>query len=70
MTTAKELRDQSVEELQVLHNELRKELFDARTVAKQRRQSEAPHNTRNVRRDIARVLTVLKQKETSKTVSE
>ncbi|TQV87894.1 50S ribosomal protein L29 [Aliikangiella coralliicola] len=58
---ASELRDKSVEELQNELLELRKEQFNLR-MQKATGQSNQTHTLKNVRRDIARVKTVLNQK--------
>ncbi|MET1254484.1 50S ribosomal protein L29 [Aliikangiella maris] len=64
---ASELRDKSVEELQSELLELRKEQFNLR-MARATGQSNQTHTLKNVRRNIARVKTVLNQK--ANTVSE
>ncbi|TQV74758.1 50S ribosomal protein L29 [Aliikangiella marina] len=61
---ASELREKSVEELQGELLELRKEQFNLR-MQKATGQSEQTHTLRNVRRDIARVKTILNQKADS-----
>jgi large subunit ribosomal protein L29 len=58
---ASELKNKSVEELNNELLELRKEQFNLR-MAKATGQSNQTHSLRNVRRDIARVKTVLNQK--------
>jgi len=58
---ASELRDKSVEELQTELIELRKEQFNLR-MQRATGQSEQSHTLTNVRRDIARVKTVINQK--------
>ena len=58
---ASELRDKSVEELQTELVELRKEQFNLR-MQRATGQSEQSHTLKNVRRDIARVNTVINQK--------
>ena len=65
---AKDLREQSVAELQKLVRDLRDELLDAR-LQKRTGQLEKTHRTKELRRDIARALTVLavKQKEAAAT---
>ena len=61
---ASELKAKSVEELQAELLELRKEQFNLR-MQKATGQSEQSHTLKNVRRDIARVKTVLNQKANS-----
>lgn len=63
MLKAKELRDQSSEELQSLSTDLSKEIFDLRNELKTTRKLEKPHLIRMKRRDRARVLTILRQKK-------
>ena len=58
---ASELKEKSVEELNAELLELRKEQFNLR-MQKATGQSEQTHTLKNVRRDIARVKTVLNQK--------
>lgn len=58
---ASEMRDQSVEELQGRENELAEQLFALR-LQKVTGQLEKPSRVRQVRKDLARVLTVLREK--------
>ncbi|KAG6559502.1 Ribosomal L29 protein [Candidatus Rhabdochlamydia oedothoracis] len=60
---AKELRDQSKEELQALYADLSKEIFELRNELKTTRKLEKPHLIRLKKRDRARVLTVLQEKK-------
>lgn len=62
--TAKEIRELSPEELNKKLRESREELVNLR-VRKQVGQVENPAQLRTIRRDIARIQTVLKQKATS-----
>jgi large subunit ribosomal protein L29 len=59
---AKELRDQTEEELRMKEKELYDQLFKLRFQAATA-QLEKPAMIRNVRRDLARVKTILRQKE-------
>lgn len=61
---ARELQEKSVDELQGELLELRKEQFNLR-MQKATGQSNQTHTLKNVRRDIARVKTVLNQKASS-----
>ena len=63
---AKELWDLSVEELQLKHNELRKELFHLLNEFRQTKKIEQAHRLRLIKRDIARTLTVIKEKAAQK----
>ncbi len=56
-----ELRNQSVEDLQERENELSEQLFALR-LQKVTGQLEKPARVRQVRRDLARVLTLLREK--------
>lgn len=56
-----EVREKTVEELQRESRELRRALFNLR-LQKAIGQLEKPHKLREARRDLARVLTVLRQR--------
>lgn len=58
---AKDMKDQTVEELQLKEKELYDQLFKLRFQAATA-QLEKPAMIRNVRRDLARVKTILRQK--------
>lgn len=59
---ARELRDLSIPELKERLSQLREELFNLR-FQKRIHRLENPMRIRNIKRDIARVLTVLGEKE-------
>lgn len=61
---ATELRNKTVEELTVFVRELKSELFDTRSKIATR-QIEDNNKSRRLRRQIARVLTVLNEKKTA-----
>jgi large subunit ribosomal protein L29 len=63
MPKAKELRDQSTEELQALYMDLSKEIFELRNELKTTRKLEKPHLIQFKKRDRARVLTILREKK-------
>ena len=63
-TRARELRDRTVEELSVKERELSDQLFALR-LQKTTGQLEKPARMRALRRDLARVLTVLAEKRRS-----
>jgi large subunit ribosomal protein L29 len=67
MTKIQELRDQSVEELKALSHDLSREIFAFRNEVKVTRKVEKPHLLREKKRTRARVLTLLRQKETAVT---
>lgn len=62
MLKAKELKDQSVDELKALHRDLSKEIFELKNELSTARKLEKPHLVREKKRDRARVLTILRQK--------
>jgi large subunit ribosomal protein L29 len=62
---AKELREQTAEELKVKESELYDQLFKLRFQAATA-QLEKPAKIRQVKRDLARIKTVLRQKELTK----
>lgn len=62
MYKAKDLRDQSLDELELLYDESCKALFQLKNQAKASKRSEAPHKKQQVRKDIARLLTVIAEK--------
>jgi large subunit ribosomal protein L29 len=59
---ASELRDQTVEDLRDKERDLAEQLFALR-LQKVTGQLEKPHRVRQVRKDLARVLTVLQEKQ-------
>jgi large subunit ribosomal protein L29 len=63
MTKAKDLRTQSESELKGLYQDLSKELFGMRNEMKVNRKMEKPHLVRIKKKDRARVMTVLREKE-------
>jgi large subunit ribosomal protein L29 len=67
MAKAKELRDQSPEELKALYQDLSKELFQLRNEMKITRKIEKPHLVRIKKKDRARAMTILREKEMAAT---
>lgn len=63
MTKAKDLRAQSVVELQELLKENRKKLFETVNKLHMEKKSDQPHLGRAIRKEIARILTVLREIE-------
>jgi large subunit ribosomal protein L29 len=63
MAKAKELRDQTVEELKAIYQDLSKELFQMRNEMKVTRKIEKSHLVRVKKKDRARVMTILREKE-------
>jgi large subunit ribosomal protein L29 len=62
MTTAADIRAKSADELKDLERELRTEMFKAR-IQNHTNQLDSTAKLRSLRRDIARVKTVLRQRE-------
>lgn len=66
MTKAKDLRDQTENELKALLLEKQKERFKLLNQRQKEKKLDKPHLLPNNRREIARILTVLTEKEGSK----
>ncbi len=66
MAKAKDLRDQSIDELEAAYNDTRKELFQLVNELKRTKKMEKPHLLRQKRKDIARMLTVISEKQAAK----
>lgn len=62
MAKVEELKNLSRSELEEKISNLKKELFELKTLAKSAR-IEKPHRIRLIRKDIARIFTLLKEKE-------
>jgi large subunit ribosomal protein L29 len=67
MAKTKELMSQSQEELKALYQDLSKELFQLRNEMKVTRKMEKPHLVRIKKKDRARVMTILREKEINAT---
>lgn len=65
MAKAKSFRDQSSEELNALYQDLSKELFHLRNEMKITRKMEKPNLMRIKKKDRARVMTVLRERQTT-----
>jgi large subunit ribosomal protein L29 len=65
MSNLKEMRDQSLEELQIRYQDLSREIFDLRNEIQLTRKLEKPHRMRFKKRERARVLTIIREKEGS-----
>ena len=63
MLKIEEIRDQSVEELEALTQDLSKEIYDLMNEFRMTKKMEKPHLIREKKRTRARVLTILKEKE-------
>jgi large subunit ribosomal protein L29 len=62
MLKAKDLRDNSPEELKALESEKRKELFDLVNRRAREKKMDDPSSLRVLKKDIARILTVLRER--------
>lgn len=67
MAKAKDLRDQSQQDLKALYQDLSKELFQMRNEMKIARKMDKPHLVRIKKKDRARVMTILREKEITAT---
>ena len=63
MVKAKDLRDQTIEELEARLEESRKALFELRNEKRQMKKVEKPHLLVEMKRDIAKLLTIIKEKQ-------
>jgi large subunit ribosomal protein L29 len=63
MANIKEFRDQSQEELKAIYQDLSKELYQLRNEMKVTRKMDKPHLVRIKKKDRARVMTILREKE-------
>lgn len=62
MLKAKDLRNESIDELVATLKESRRKLFDLVNQSKQSKKLEKPHHMRETRKDIAKLLTVINEK--------
>ncbi len=69
MQKAKNLRDQTSEEIEASYRDTCKELFHLKNEMKQQKKMEKPHLLRQKRKDIARILTVISEKQNAKQIS-
>lgn len=60
---AQELRDQSVEELAATLTDTRRQLFELTNEKKQAKQIEKPHQLGLLKKDIARIKTIINEKQ-------
>jgi large subunit ribosomal protein L29 len=67
MVKTKELRDQTANELKAIYRDLSKELFQMRNEMKVTRKIEKAHLVRRKKKDRARVMTILREKELTAT---
>lgn len=62
MLKKQEMRDQTVEELEALSQDLSKEIYDLMNESRLTRKMEKPHLIREKKKARARVLTIIKEK--------
>lgn len=67
MLKAKNLQDQAIEELEAMLVDTRKELFNLINERRQAKKLEKPHLVNEKKKDIARLLTVIKAKNIART---
>jgi len=67
MYKAKELRNQSVDELAAAYEETNKKLYELNNQFRSQKKRENPHELKHTRKDIARLLTVMTEKRHQKT---
>ena len=65
MLKAQDIRDQTVEELKALVNDKRRALFDLINSLKTAHKLDKPHLVRETKKDIARLLTIINEKQTA-----
>ncbi|KAF3361554.1 50S ribosomal protein L29 [Chlamydiales bacterium STE3] len=58
-----ELRDQSVQELQALLGDKKAGLFELKNKLQREKKADKPHELNNLKKDIARIHTILREKE-------
>jgi large subunit ribosomal protein L29 len=63
MTKANNYRDMTEEEVEALYSDTRKELFHLINELKKAKKVEKPHLIRQKKKDIARLLTVMNEKQ-------
>lgn len=63
MYKAKELKDQSLDELEATLRDCRKNLWEMNHKFKFQKNKERPHEVKHARKDIARLLTVITEKK-------
>lgn len=66
MFKAKDLRDQSLEELEATYDDSCRKLFELINQFKSQKNLAKPHEINHTRKDIARVLTIMSEKRRQK----
>ena len=62
MYKAKDLRDQSLEELEAIYEEACRKLFELKNQFRALKKREKPHEIKHARKDVAILLTVISEK--------
>jgi large subunit ribosomal protein L29 len=62
MLKAKDLRDQTIDELNATYEDICKEMFKLKNEARLTKKTEKPHLIRQKKKDVARLLTVMNEK--------
>lgn len=65
MQKAKDLRNQSLEELSLLMEDIDKDLYNLRNELKGTKKLDKPHKLKELKKDKAKILTVLTEKRTN-----
>lgn len=65
MLKAQDLRDQTVEELKAVVSDKRRALFDLINTFKSAHKLDKPHLVRQIKKDIARLLTIINEKQSA-----
>jgi len=68
MAKAKDLREQSDDELQAQCEEMRKEIFMMKNALSSKKEDVKPYQIQMKRKDVARILTVLRERQQEQTV--
>lgn len=63
MAKAKDIREQSTQELESQVLDLRKEIFGIRNAVSSKKEDVKPHQIQVKRKDVARILTVLRERQ-------
>lgn len=70
MLKAKQLRDQTVEELEASLLDNRKKLYTLRTQLQQTKKLDKPHQLNETKKDVAKILTVLTEKRRTESLAK
>lgn len=68
MAKAKQFREQSDSELQVQCQDLRREIFTMKNALSSKKEDVKPYQIQMKRKDVARILTVLRERQQEQTV--